>query len=59
MELSILRIFLFSILALVGAYILIRLISKATFRSYFETKKQYENQDKQKGKGGKNASLRS
>jgi len=52
MELSMLKIFLLSIFALIGMYILIRLISKATFRSYFETKKQYEKQNNLKEKGG-------
>ena len=56
MELSSLQIIGIAILVVISIYIATRLITKATFKSYFEEKKEFEKPKNRKG-GTKNASL--
>ena len=56
MELSSLQIIGIAILVIVGIYIATRLIAKATFKSYFEAKGEFEKPTDKKG-GSKNVSL--
>jgi len=42
---------IYSILILLGLYVLIRILSSGIFRSYFETKRQFEKENKD-GKEG-------
>jgi len=45
--------FLGVILLLFGGYLILRLFSKALFRSYFETKKEFNTKTKEERKNGK------
>jgi hypothetical protein len=49
MELSSLQIIGIAILAVIGMYIVARLITKATFKSYFEAKGEFEKPTDKKG----------
>jgi len=42
---SIFSLITYSILILLGLYVLIRILSSGIFRSYFETKKQFEREN--------------
>jgi len=50
---SIFESFLIVILLLFGGYLVLRLFSKALFRSYFETKKEFNTKTKEERKDGK------